>query len=124
MAAVQCGVFDPATKQAIVPQLSPDPQAEPAGLGVVKSRRFAAGATMPMNEAEFVRSHLPGLLDNIGHRRPDKIAGAITVQVDLGEARLYGVHGHAAPRHAAALGIADRPFGNTQHWAKKNWLGN
>jgi hypothetical protein len=50
------------------------------------------------------------LLDNIGHRRPDKIAGAITVQVDLREARLYGVNGHAAPP-----GIDVRPFGNTQH---------
>src|SRR4029077_18955875 len=83
LATVEGGVFDPAAKRGIAPQLASDSQAEPAGLGVVKSRRFAAGAAMAVNEAEFVCSHLPGLLDDRGHRRPDEIGGAIAVQVDL-----------------------------------------
>ena len=74
---------------------------------------------MPVNEAEFARSHLPGLLDNSGHRQPDKIARAMAVQVDLRDARLGGVHGHAA-----FLGIDDRSFAETRGTgAKKNWLG-
>jgi hypothetical protein len=56
---------------------------QPAGLGVVKSRRFAAGAAMPVNEAEFARSHLPGLLDNSGHRLSNKIARPMAVQVGV-----------------------------------------
>jgi hypothetical protein len=96
LAAIERGVFDPLAQQAIAPQFASDPQAEPAGPGVVESRRLAASAAVTVNEAELVRSHVPSLFDDGGHRRSDEIAGAIAVQVDLGDARLCGVPGHAA----------------------------
>jgi hypothetical protein len=96
LAAIERGVFDPLAQQAIAPQLASDAQAEPAGPGVVESRRLAAGAAVPVNETELVRTHGPRLFDDGGHRRPDKVAGPIAVQVDLGDARLCGVPGHAA----------------------------
>ncbi len=96
LSAIQRGVFDPLAQQVIAPQLAPDAQAEPAGPGVVESGRLAAGAAVTVNEAELVRSHVPSLFDDGGHRRSDEIAGAIAVQVDLGDARLCGVPGHAA----------------------------
>lgn len=102
LAAVKRGVFDPLAKRAVAPQLTPDSQAEPAGFGVVESRRFAAGAAVPVNEAQLIGSDVPSLFDDGGHRRPNKITGAVAVQIDLCQARLCGILGHAVHSTLAA----------------------
>jgi hypothetical protein len=77
-----------------VPQRAADTQAEPAGTGVVKSGRFATRATVPMNEAQPRRAHLPRLLDDRSHGLPNEVARPIAVEVDLYEEWFGSFCGH------------------------------
>src|SRR6202035_83421 len=83
VAAIERGVFDPAAEVLVVPQLASDAQPKIAGVGVHEPRRYAARTAVAVNETNPVRAHLPSLLDDHRHRRPDDVGRVVAVQVDF-----------------------------------------
>jgi hypothetical protein len=96
VAAIERRVFDPAAKLLVAPQLAPDADPEITGIGVHEPRRYAARAAVAVNEANPVRAHLPRLLNDHRHRRPDDGGGMIAVQVDFHGRWGLRVSGHGA----------------------------
>ena len=82
MAAIERGVFDPLAQPNIVPQGVPNAQAKITGVSVHKARRYAAIATVPVNEPDICGSGFPGGLHNPRQRLSANVVGMISTADD------------------------------------------
>jgi hypothetical protein len=77
-------MLDPLAKRLVIPQRPPNTESKVAGVRVNKTRRNATITTMAMNQRQFIRTHLPSLLQNIAKNSVEHdFSWMVAVKVDL-----------------------------------------
>jgi hypothetical protein len=88
VAAIERGVFDPLAQANIMPQGIANTQAKIAGVSVHKTRRYAAIATVPVNEPDICGSGFPGSPYDLRQRLSTNVVGVVAVQIQFNVALL------------------------------------
>src|ERR1700680_1118145 len=77
-------MLDPLAKRLVIAQRPPNTESKVAGVRVYKTRGNAAITAMAMNQRQFIRTHLPGLLQYIAKNSVEHdFTWMVAVKVDL-----------------------------------------